>query len=547
MGDADGAARLRRDVDQLPARAGSRDAARRRRRSCPDRSGTARHADARCSWVRRRTPASLGVDPDRIGVAGSSAGAITALGVALNSDSADSIRRSPCRRPSSLRVRCGVDLRRERPCRGRAPAMPARSSSTAPRTTLVPYELAIATRDAMVAAGLPVRVARVRRRVTSTSSRRRLVDDDPGEDDPVGVRPRRDGGVPVLACRRSRAHVPVRDGRTVISRSPGSIGRGVDRRRRHASGPGTSRRCRAATTPGCDGERQRRRRRADPVEPRDRRRSTPTARRASTTRCDAPRRRPAGVLRARCVRRRRRRATRSTLDRGTRRRAARMTTLTRAPELDSGRRRSSRPRPAGAGYVQVLPCGDDAGTVRQPQRRRAPVRPGARLTFVRFDASGQACIYTQTATAPRRRTCRPTCDRRRSTTSTTSVCSTRARRSEAARRHADVRSSGARAPRRSCPSWRPRPTDPGTSRCCRAARHPAATANVNADARGQIVAGLAFVRFGRRRPGVRVQPERRRTSSSTSRATSPTRRSTTSPTSASSTPASELPDAGPHP
>jgi predicted esterase len=102
-------------------------------------------------WFRENAT-TLRIDPDRIAVGGSSAGAVTALGVALNNDS------SPVAdHPNFSSAVCtavsfaGANL----------PALADAGDAGAifhhgTADTIVPYDMAVQTRDAMVAQGLPV-------------------------------------------------------------------------------------------------------------------------------------------------------------------------------------------------------------------------------------------------------------------------------------------------------------------------------------------------------------------------------------------------------
>src|SRR5688500_4724612 len=107
-------------------------------------------------WVRANAT-SLGIDPDRIAVAGASAGAITALGVALNSNSNDSIPAIAGSHGEFSSSVCGavsISGANDPTAADAGDAGAVFFHGT--KDDLVPYSLAVATRDAMLAAGLPV-------------------------------------------------------------------------------------------------------------------------------------------------------------------------------------------------------------------------------------------------------------------------------------------------------------------------------------------------------------------------------------------------------
>ncbi len=102
-------------------------------------------------WVRVNST-SLRIDPDRIAVGGTSAGAVTALGVAVNNDDPEvaqypGVSSAVCTAVSYAGANdpVAVDY-------GDAGAIFHHGSLD----TIVPYDLAVQTRDAMIAAGLPV-------------------------------------------------------------------------------------------------------------------------------------------------------------------------------------------------------------------------------------------------------------------------------------------------------------------------------------------------------------------------------------------------------
>ena len=102
-------------------------------------------------WFRANASA-LGVDPERIAVGGSSAGAVTALGVAVNRDD-PGIGDHP---DESAAVCTAVSI-----SGANDPTVVDAGDAGAifhhgTDDTIVPYDLAVQTRDAMVAAGLPV-------------------------------------------------------------------------------------------------------------------------------------------------------------------------------------------------------------------------------------------------------------------------------------------------------------------------------------------------------------------------------------------------------
>ena len=121
--------------------------------------------------------------------------------------------------------------------------------------------------------------------------------------------------------------------------------------------------------------------------------STTTAARACTTRCVAPGRRSAGMVRARSLRRRRRRPPARHQGHGSARRwyadghhgTARL----------DGCRVAGRHRDLGCRLRANLAVRGRRRCRIEPQLRTAPVRPAPSLAFVRFDSSGQACVFTQ--------------------------------------------------------------------------------------------------------------------------------------------------------
>jgi predicted esterase len=107
-------------------------------------------------WFRTNS-ASLAIDPDRIAVGGDSAGAVTALGVAVTADSAapvfaangdgDEVSAAVCTAVSISGANDPVEI---------GPNDAGALFFHGSIDTVVPYRQAAATRDAMAAAGLPV-------------------------------------------------------------------------------------------------------------------------------------------------------------------------------------------------------------------------------------------------------------------------------------------------------------------------------------------------------------------------------------------------------
>lgn len=102
-------------------------------------------------WFREQA-ASLRVDPDRIAVGGISAGAVTALGVAVHAD--DPLPGDHADQSSAVCTAVSISGANDPAAVGPADAGALFVHGTA--DVVVPYDLAVATRDAMVANGLPV-------------------------------------------------------------------------------------------------------------------------------------------------------------------------------------------------------------------------------------------------------------------------------------------------------------------------------------------------------------------------------------------------------
>ena len=147
-------------------------------------------------WFRTNA-ATLGVDADKIAVAGVSAGAVTALGVAHRRRRA-AARRSP--RCLVRRVHRSLDLGRQR-CRPLSGADDAGALFFhGSIDAIVPYPQAAATRDAMIAAGLAVQWIEFDGEGHSLTDAARASMVDPTV--ALAVRPGGDGVVPVLTRSR---------------------------------------------------------------------------------------------------------------------------------------------------------------------------------------------------------------------------------------------------------------------------------------------------------------------------------------------------------
>jgi dipeptidyl aminopeptidase/acylaminoacyl peptidase len=102
-------------------------------------------------WFRENA-GSLRIDPDRIAVGGTSAGAVTALGVAIGGD--DPLPGDHADQSSGVCTAVSISGANASTAVGPADAGALFVHGTA--DTVVPYDLAVQTRDAMVANGLPV-------------------------------------------------------------------------------------------------------------------------------------------------------------------------------------------------------------------------------------------------------------------------------------------------------------------------------------------------------------------------------------------------------
>lgn len=107
-------------------------------------------------WFRVNAT-QLGIDPDRIAVGGVSAGAVTALGVAIGTDQASPFVRAPVENADvSAAVCTAVSISGANDAVSVGPDDAGALFFHGSIDTVVPYPQAVATRNAMAAAGLPV-------------------------------------------------------------------------------------------------------------------------------------------------------------------------------------------------------------------------------------------------------------------------------------------------------------------------------------------------------------------------------------------------------